>query len=138
MSRLRIRRRPFVYWTLTGALALVTAFVVSGAVAGAREARAGYGTARVVVVAARDIAAGEKIEADDTRLEERPLAVVPERALDTPPVGRVASAAILAGEPVVADRVAPSGVGADRRARPCRRRRDRGAGRAGDARSRRR
>ncbi len=29
MSRLRIRRRPLVYWSLTGALALVTGMVVS-------------------------------------------------------------------------------------------------------------
>ena len=27
MSRLRIRRRPLVYWSLTGALALVTGMV---------------------------------------------------------------------------------------------------------------
>ena len=58
MSRLRIRRRPLVYWTVTGALALVTGLVVSSAVASAREARAGYGTTRRVVVAARDIPGG--------------------------------------------------------------------------------
>ncbi len=33
MPRLRIRRRPIVYWSLTGALALVTGLIVSGAVA---------------------------------------------------------------------------------------------------------
>ena len=56
MSRLRIRRRPVLYWALTGALALVTALVVSSTVAAAREARAGYGTTRSVVVATHDIA----------------------------------------------------------------------------------
>ena len=112
MSRLRIRRRPLVYWSLTGALALVTGLVVSSAVAGAREARAGYGTTRSVIVAAHDIPAGATIEAGDTRRELRPVALVPPRALDTPPVGQIASASIVEGEPIVADRVAAAGLSA--------------------------
>jgi Flp pilus assembly protein CpaB len=110
MFRLRIRRRPLVFWSLTGALALITGMVVSGAVAGAREARAGYGTARVVAVAAHDIPAGTTIGPGDTRLEERPIAVVPEGTLTKPPVGQVASAVILEGEPVVESRVAGHGL----------------------------
>ena len=35
MTRLRIRRRPIIYWSLTGAVALITGLIVSGAVAGA-------------------------------------------------------------------------------------------------------
>ena len=77
MSRLRIRRRPLVYWSLTGTLALVTGMVVSGAVAGAREARAEYGTARAVVVATHDIPAGTTIDRDDIEIEARPIALVP-------------------------------------------------------------
>ena len=37
---------------------------------------------------------------------------MPAQALSTPPVGRIASAAIIEGEPVVADRVAATGVSA--------------------------
>ena len=110
MPRLRIRRRPLVYWSLTGALALITGMTVSGAVAGAREARAGYGTARVVVIATRDIPAGTTIGPGDTRSEERPIAVVPAGALTETPIGQVASAAILEGEPVVESRVAGHGM----------------------------
>lgn len=112
MPRLRIRRRPFIYWSLTGALALVTGLIVSGAVAGARDARSAYGTARVIIVATRDIEAGKTIDAADVRAEERPLAVIPEGAVEDPPIGQVASAAIVRGEPLVASRVAGTGVSA--------------------------
>jgi hypothetical protein len=84
--------------------------VVSGAVAGAREARASYGTARVVVVAKHPIAAGTTIGAGDVGLEERPLAVIPDGALIDPPVGQVASATILEDEVVVDRRVAGHGM----------------------------
>lgn len=112
MTRLRIRRRPIIYWTLTAALALATGLTVSGAVAGARDARSAYGTSRLVIVAARDIAAGHTIEAADVTTDERPLAVIPEGVLDDPPIGRVASAAVLRGEPLVTTRVAGAGVSA--------------------------
>jgi Flp pilus assembly protein CpaB len=112
MPRLRIRRRPIIYWSFTGALALVTGLIVSGAVAGARDARSAYGTARVIIVATRDIEAGESIEAADVRAEARPLAVIPDGALDDPPIGQVASAAIMRGEPLVAARLAGAGVSA--------------------------
>jgi len=111
-GRLRIRRRPFVYWSLTAALALATGLFVSAAAAGARDARARYGTTRSVVVATHDIPAGATIEAGDTRVEVRPAGVVPSGALTERPTGRVASAAIVAGEPVIAGRVAADGVGA--------------------------
>jgi Flp pilus assembly protein CpaB len=110
MSRLRIRRRPLVYWSLTGALALVTGMVVSGAVAGAREALAGYGTARAVVVATHDIPAGTTIDRDDIEIDARPIAVMPAGALTEPPIDAVASATILEGEVVVERRVAGHGM----------------------------
>ena len=110
MSRLRIRRRPVLYWALTGALAIVTALVVNSTVAAARDARAAYGITRSVVVATHDIAPGATIESGDTRLEHRPTAVVPSDALTEAPVAQVASAAILEGEPVVESRVAGHGM----------------------------
>jgi Flp pilus assembly protein CpaB len=110
MSRLRIRRRPVLYWALTGALALVTGIVVSSTVAAAREARAGYGTTRAVVVAAHDIAPGATIQAGDTRLESHPTAVIPSGALTEAPIAQVATAAILQGESLVESRVAGHGM----------------------------
>jgi Flp pilus assembly protein CpaB len=112
MTRLRIRRRPIIYWSATAALALITGLVVSGAVAGARDARSAYGKSRVIVVAARDIEAGQTIDTADVQVEERPLAVIPEGALTDPPIGRVASAATMRGEPMLAVRVGDPGVSA--------------------------
>ena len=63
-----------------------------------------------MVVAAHDIPPGATIEAADIRIEPRPVAVVPSGALTETPVGEVASAAILEGEPVVESRVAGHGM----------------------------
>jgi Flp pilus assembly protein CpaB len=61
-------------------------------------------------VATRDIAAGEPLDGDDVDLAERPLALVPEAALEELPIGQVAADAIAAGEVVVAARLAPMGL----------------------------
>ncbi len=66
----------------------------------------------MVIVATRDIKAGERIEAGDVRAEERPLAVIPAGALSDPPIGHVASAPIMRDEPLVAARVAGGGMSA--------------------------
>jgi Flp pilus assembly protein CpaB len=84
--------------------------MVSSSVAAGREARAGYGTARSVAVAAHDIAPGATIEPADARLELRPVAVLPHGVLDEVPVGKVASASILGGEPIVESRIVGHGL----------------------------
>ena len=68
-----------------------------------------YGVRRTVVVAAHDLTVGESIEDDDLRSSELPVALV----VGTPvadPTGRTVVATVLAGEPVVAERLAPDGV----------------------------
>jgi pilus assembly protein CpaB len=110
MPRLRIRRRPVIYWMVTGVLALVTGLVVSSTVSAAHEAQAGYGSTRRVAVAAHDLAPGATIATGDVRIEQRPIAVLPRGTLDDAPVGNVAIAAIIAGEPIIAARVAGHGL----------------------------
>ena len=111
MSRLRIRRRPVLYWALTGALALVTALVVSSTVAAAREARAGYGTTRV---SRRGHTRHRARRHHRSRRHDARRATASRSFLRArsprPPSAQVASAAILEGEPVVESRVAGHGM----------------------------
>ena len=107
---LALRRQPRLWWLLTIATALAVGWVVSSIVAEADRTRAAWGTTTVVAVATRDIAAGDPLRTADVELVDRPLAVVPDDALDHVPDGRVAATAIGAGEVVVAARLAPVGV----------------------------
>jgi hypothetical protein len=67
--------------------------------AGAARARAEWGTARVVWVAARDAAPGDSVIADS---RQYPVAMVPATALTTPPAQPVAARHIAAGTVLVA------------------------------------
>jgi Flp pilus assembly protein CpaB len=107
---LALRRQPRLWWLLTIATALAVGWVVSSIVAEADRTRAAWGTSTVVAVATRDIAAGDPFRTADVELVDRPLAVVPDDALDQLPDGRVAATAIGAGEVLVAARLAPVGV----------------------------
>ena len=112
MSRSRLRlRRPLPFWLLALTVAAVTGLVVSGLVGRVDAVAARWGDVRPIVVATTDIEAGDDIGAGDVVVEERPRAMLPDEALTEAPVGRRATAAIAAGEPVVAGRIAPAGVG---------------------------
>ena len=110
MRRFRLRR-PIPYWLLAAALAALTTLLVAGLVGRAEAAVSRWGVLRPVVVATSDVAAGEEIASGDLAVEERPASLLPAGALEESPVGRVATAAITAGEVVVRSRVAPGGVG---------------------------
>jgi Flp pilus assembly protein CpaB len=99
-----------VRWLLVAVTAGVVALQAARAGAGAEAARDAWGSSVRVVVVARAVAAGEVIEAADVAVETRPVAVVPDGAVDAPPVGRVATATLVAGEVVVDARVAPAGL----------------------------
>ena len=104
-------RRPVPYWILAVTLAVLTAVVVSELVGRADAAVDRWGELRPVAVAVRNVAPGAPVEAGDVVVEDRPASLVPDGALDAAPVGRVATAALGAGEVVVASRIAPGGVG---------------------------
>ena len=106
----RARRSLALRWLLVAAAAGGVAAEAAAIGAEADAERDAWGTAVSVVVVARDVAAGSTVEAADVRVERRPAAVVPDDAVTEPPVGRRATATRVAGEVVVASRLAPAGL----------------------------
>jgi len=106
----RLRYRPVTRWFLTGLVVVVAATVVQRTSAGAADARHRWGDTRTVAVARHRIPIGAVIDGDAVTTQHWPVAVVPDGALADVPSGRTATAAIEAGEAVLAARVAPDGL----------------------------
>lgn len=109
-AMLALRRRPRLWWALVVVLALGVGAAVSSATSRAEEARQAWGEVTAVVVATEAVDAGAPLTPAALRIEERPVALVPSSALTEVPVDRVAGAPILAGEVVVAERLAGEGL----------------------------
>jgi SAF domain len=92
------------------ALALATGFTVTSLVGAAGAARDRWGDTRPVVVATRDLEPGEVLEGTDTEIRDLPTAVLGDAVLAEAPAGAVVRHPIVAGEPVVAARLAPTGL----------------------------
>ncbi|MDY7101399.1 MAG: SAF domain-containing protein [Actinomycetota bacterium] len=108
--RLRLRHRPILYWSLTAALALTTAWAVARAETRARAAEARW-ELRTLPVAAVDLAAGVTIGPDDVRTADLPALVVPAGSVPAAEmVGRSVRTDIAAGEVLIESRLAPTGV----------------------------
>lgn len=107
----RARSSVAVRWIAVALAAAVAAVQVSALGADAEARRRAWGDAVPVVVAVRDLAAGRVVGAGDVRVERWPDAVVPAAALGDPPVGATLLADVVAGEALVASRVAPGGLG---------------------------
>ena len=93
-------------------LAAAVAWAVTGSAEQARHDRARWGSMRRVVVATRDLSAGEVLDAANTGLDERPAAMVPEGALDALPPGRRTDVDVPAGEALLVTRLAGPRLGA--------------------------
>ena len=106
---LALRRRPRHRRVLVALLALACGTLVANVVQGAEDAAAAWGDRVPVLVATRDLGAGERLDAGNTRLEEQPAPLVPEGALKQLPDGRRLSAPVFAGEVLRAERLAPAG-----------------------------
>jgi pilus assembly protein CpaB len=106
----RAAARPAVRRPAVAALAVATALTVLAAVGGAQSARARWGRTRPVVVATRDLAPGEAVGGGRVARRDLPVALVPPSALGTVPEGAVVRLPIVAGEPLVAARLAPAGL----------------------------
>ena len=106
----RARRSLALRWLLVAAAASLVAVEAAGVGAEAAAARDAWGRSTGVAVAVRDVARGEVVAAGDVAVQRRPLAVVPDDALQEPPVGRVTTAGLVAGEVVVSSRLAPAGL----------------------------
>ena len=91
-------------------LAVVTGLVVISLVSSAEAARQRWGRARPVAVATRDLAPGDVIDASTVEVRRLPEAAVSPDALAAPPSGSVVRQRVVAGEPLVAERLAPQGL----------------------------
>jgi Flp pilus assembly protein CpaB len=110
---LRARRalaRTIVRRAVALGLALVTGLVVISLVSSAEAARQRWGRARAVAVATRDLAPGDVIDASTVEVRRVPEAAVSPDALAALPSGSVVRQPVVAGEPLVAERLAPQGL----------------------------
>ena len=106
----RARRSPAAWWAAAAALALFVATQVAALDDDAAARRQAWGDAVQVVVAARPLSAGDVVGPGDMTVQQWPAAMLPDGALAEVPAGRTVVAQIVAGEAVVADRVAPTGL----------------------------
>jgi Flp pilus assembly protein CpaB len=110
VRRFRIRRSSVAYWTTALALALVTGVFVAGVVRGAEERAARYGDVRRVLVARRSVPSGAVLRAADVVERVMPQAFIPRGLLARSPVGRTVVVPLVAGEVLLASKVAPDGL----------------------------
>lgn len=109
---LTLRRRPRLRTALVVALGGLSGTVAAATVHDADQARAEWGRSTTVLVAARDLVAGERLDGSNTRLEQHPAPLVPRAALAAvPDDGRVREP-VYEGEVLRAERLAPRGVSA--------------------------
>lgn len=104
------RRRPSLFWVAAVVLAALTGLIMARFVAGAQQGAARWGEMRPTLVATTDLAPGTALGPADAEVRSLPRSVVPAAALDQLADGQVVAEPILAGEAVVADRLAPSGL----------------------------
>lgn len=106
----RALARPAVRRLFVAAVAVATALTVISLVGAAGQARDQWGRSRQVVVATRDLAPGDVVDAGAVEIRDLPEGVLTDSALADAPEGSVVRQPILAGEPVVAARLAPHGL----------------------------
>jgi Flp pilus assembly protein CpaB len=109
----RVRRalaRTVVHRAVVLALAAVTGLVVVSLVSSAEAARQRWGRARPVAIATRDLTPGDLIDGSAVEVRRLPEAAVAPGALAEAPAGSVVREPVVAGEPLVAERLAPQGL----------------------------
>lgn len=111
MARLRrVLYRPAVRRLAVTIIVVATMATVAALLRATDAARSRWGDTRPIAVAERDLAPGEGLDASAVALRDLPEALVPDGALEDEPIGAIARYPITAGEPLVADRLAPMGV----------------------------
>ncbi len=106
---LALRRRPRYRRVLVASLAAVCGVLVAGVVQRAEHAAAAWGARVPVLVATRDIDAGELLDEGNTRVAHQPSLLVPDGALHERPDGRRLVADVYKGEVLRRERLAPGG-----------------------------
>lgn len=106
----RALARPLVRRSCVAVLAVATAVSVVSAADAAGAARDRWGRTRTVAVATRDLEPGEVLDAGAVETRELPAGLLTPGALADAPERAVVRHPILAGEPLVPDRLAPHGL----------------------------
>ena len=107
---LALRRRPRARRVLVVALAVLCGVAIMGVVQRAEEAAASWGTSVPVLVAAHDLAPGDRLDASNTRVVVHPARLVPDGVLSAVPDDRRVADPVLAGEVLREERLAPAGL----------------------------
>ncbi|MEY2470676.1 MAG: pilus assembly protein CpaB [Actinomycetota bacterium] len=107
-----VRRSAALWWTLTLAMAVLTATVVGSSVGRATRGAHAWGAERTVWVVQRAVEAGEEIASGSVRRTRLPNGVIPDGALGAAisPVGDAARVALASGEVVLTARLARRGA----------------------------
>jgi Flp pilus assembly protein CpaB len=102
--------RPAVRRSAIALLAAATGIVVASLVSAAGAERDRWGTTRPVAVARHDLQPGDVVDGDAAEVRSLPAALVPEGALADLPRSSTVRQPMVAGEPLVAARLAPEGL----------------------------
>jgi len=109
----RVRRalfRPTIRRLLLAVVACATVALTLAVLGAAETTRERWGATRSVLVASHDLSPGDRLDEGSVSLHALPRALTPAAALSDLPIGAVALHPILAGEPVVPQRLAPEGL----------------------------
>jgi len=93
--RATVARYPWLYWSAVATLAAVVAVGVVHSMASVDAARRSWGSQRAVWTSSGELAPGQPIAAERRQV---PTAVVPDDAVETSPVGAIATQHLAAGE----------------------------------------
>jgi len=104
-ARLWLRRRPLVWWLAVLGLSLAVGVTIDGSLSRAEADAQRFGPSVHVAVARIDLAAGALAGPATVELWPWPERLVPAGALREVPDDRVVTQPVLAGEPVVTDRL---------------------------------
>lgn len=113
MHRIRylLARYPWAYWLLVLVVAAGAGSVASKVVDRATASVRQLGRTVSVPVAARDVEMGTVLSDDDVRWRPLPVGVLPDAPTAEVPVGRTTLVPLVKGEPLLASKLAPDGVG---------------------------
>jgi len=95
-----LARRPWIYWTIVVAVAAAGAIATASVLGAVEDERSRWGETAVVLVATRDVAAGEPLSGLTVK-RRYPAAMIPPGAITTLEPGAAARHGLGAGEIVV-------------------------------------
>jgi Flp pilus assembly protein CpaB len=107
---LALRRRPRHRRAVVVGLAALCGLAVMSVVQRAEDTAAAWGESVPVLIARRDLAAGERLDPGNTRLAHQPSPLVPDGALAALPHDGRLAAPVYAGEAIREERLAPAGL----------------------------